>query len=70
MSRNSSVAFCAQFRGDLIPGTPGINRHPANVPEKEKPKKEAERIDMGYVGSRLSSYRIESIKEGVNPCII
>ena len=49
MSRNSLVTFCAQFRGDLIPGTPGINRYPVNVSEKEKIKKEASRIDMGYI---------------------
>ena len=42
----------------------GINRYPANVPEK---KLKQERKELLWC-SRLSSYKIESIQEGVKPC--
>ena len=43
-----------------------FNRYPANVPEKNLKKKRKELL----WGSRLSSYKIESIQEGIKPCII
>ena len=59
------LVFVGWFTFVCIFAQKRINRYPANVPEKKLKKKLKELL----WDSRLSSYIIESIQEGVKPCI-